>query len=148
MSKHSIHSLKIERAPVGYNNQQRRSCFGIYYDKLKKYQRLLLVSNPIMKNRTKDDDFIYAIFKAFNPNKKNEFQHHILRGIARDGDLGGLLLRIHGGYTRNRFSIGKSCRQLLNINTRSSAERLGNLTTYIVFRGYLSHGLLSQVTKE
>jgi len=73
MPKHSLHSLKIERAPsIGYTNQYRRSCFGIYYDKLRKYQRLLLVSNPIMKNRTDDDDFVYAIFKAFNPNKKNK----------------------------------------------------------------------------
>lgn len=65
---YNIHRLNIERAPSAwYKNPQRRNTHGIYHDTLVKYQKRMLLGNPIIKNRAHDDSFIYAIFAAFKP---------------------------------------------------------------------------------
>ena len=45
------HDIKIERTPyVAYKNAHRINSRGIYIDNLPKYQRRLLVENPIIEN--------------------------------------------------------------------------------------------------
>jgi len=65
---YNIRKLEITRAPfVGYKNPYRRNSHGIYHEGLEKYQRRLLLENPIIRNRAICDSFMYAIFAYMIP---------------------------------------------------------------------------------
>ena len=58
---YNIRNVKINRTDKPYT----QSRYGISFQDLTRYQKRLLIENPIVKDRSLDDSFLYSIFKIF-----------------------------------------------------------------------------------
>ena len=58
---YNIRNVKINRTDRLYT----QSRYGISFQDLTRYQKRLLIENPIIKDRSLDDNFLYSIFKIF-----------------------------------------------------------------------------------
>ena len=58
---YNIRNVEIKRTNKPYTHGR----YGISFKDMRRYQKRILIENPIIKDSSSDDNFIYSIFKIF-----------------------------------------------------------------------------------